>query len=207
MNMINNQSSIGARDIDLLFEVGSLRHVDRTWRQFGGVPYANVSEHTLRVAFIGWSLAALEGADAGRVVQMAMIHDLPEVRTGDVNYLTRMYTTRNEDLAIRDQFAGTTVGEEVLELWSEYVAKETLEAHVVKDADTLDCDLELHESAAVGCSLNDALAHTRSGIRERLHTDSARAYFDRLYLTNPHAWHTGGRNRHTSGDWSVIASI
>ena len=77
--MVKNQPALHPRDIDLLFEVGSLRHVDRTWRQFGGVPYANVAEHTLRVAFVAWSLAALEGADPGRVVQMAMIHDLPEI--------------------------------------------------------------------------------------------------------------------------------
>lgn len=204
--MVEKFPCIAARDVDLMFEVGSLRHVDRTWRQFGGVPYANVAEHTMRVAFIGWSLATLEGADAGKVVRMALIHDLPEVRTGDVNYLTRMYTTRDEDLAIRDQFADTTLSPEVLALWKEFEARESLEAKVVKDADALDCDFELHESVAVGCSLNDALAHTRPGVRDRLHTESARIYFDRLYATDPHAWHTGGRNRHTKGDWSRSVS-
>lgn len=194
-------------DVRLLFELGSLRHVDRTWRQFGGVPYANVAEHTLRVAFIAWLLAAHEGAELSRVVPMAMIHDVAEIRTGDVNYLSRMYTRRDEDLALHDQFAGTGVERDVLRLWEEYEAKETLEARIVKDADMLDCDVELRESAAVGCSLDGALRHTREGIRERLFTGSARDYFDRIYRADPHAWHTEGRNRHTQGDWSGVLPL
>ena len=33
-------------DIDLIYEAGTLRHIDRAWRQFGGLPFANVAEHS-----------------------------------------------------------------------------------------------------------------------------------------------------------------
>jgi putative hydrolases of HD superfamily len=77
------------RDIDLLFEVGTMRHLARAWRQFGGAPFANVAEHSYRVLWIALLLARAEGADVGRVLKMALIHDLPETRTGDFNYVQR----------------------------------------------------------------------------------------------------------------------
>lgn len=187
------------RDVALLHEVGSLRRVARTWVQFTGAPMANVAEHTLRVAWIAMVLARREGADPGRCVQLALVHDLAETRTGDVHYLSRMYVERREDEALRDAAAGTSLEDEATALWDEYHAQESLEARVVKDADNLDCDLELTETP--DAALVASLEPTRRQVRERLHTDTARALFDAVYATDPHAWHTAAPNRLTAGDW------
>jgi len=45
------------RDVEFLFEVGTLRLIDRTWRQFGGANFANVAEHTFRVMWIAALIA------------------------------------------------------------------------------------------------------------------------------------------------------
>jgi putative hydrolase of HD superfamily len=187
------------RDVELLHEVGSLRRVARTWAQFTGAPMANVAEHTLRVAWIAMVVARREGADPGRCAQLALVHDLAETRTGDVHYLSRMYVERREDDALRDAVAGTSLQDDAAELWDEYHAQESLEARVVKDADNLDCDLELTETP--DAALVGALTPTRARVRDKLHTDTARALFDAIYAEDPHAWHTGAPNRLTAGDW------
>jgi len=188
-----------SRDVELLHEVGSLRRVARTWVQFTGAPMANVAEHTLRVAWIAMAIARREGADGARCVQLALVHDLAETRTGDVHYLSRTYVERREDDALRDAVAGTSLDEDVRALWDEYHAMASAEARIVKDADNLDCDLELTETPDT--ALIASLAPTRARVRDKLHTDTARALFDAIYADDPHAWHTTAPNRMVAGDW------
>lgn len=191
------------RDVAFLYELGSLRHVQRTWRQFGGVPYSNVAEHTVRVSWIAMLIARREGEDVGHVAKLALLHDIPEIRTGDVNYLSRLYADRHEDEALADMVADTSMEAEIHELWEELTARETLASRIVKDADTLDCDLELMESKAVGASLHDALHDTRDRAAERLYTDTGRQLFNEIYSADPHEWHRTAKNRMTAGDWKT----
>lgn len=190
-----------SKDVEMLFEIGSLRHVARTWCQFGGVRFANVTEHSYRVAWIAIILATREKADIARVMQLALLHDLPEVRTGDVNYLSRMYTTRAESDALRHATTGTSLQDTVQGLWEELEARQTLEAKIVKDADNLDCDLELCEQLAVGVDLKAVFEPTRQAAYDRLSTESAKQLFHEIRRSNPHAWHLEGVNRLTAGDW------
>lgn len=190
-----------SKDVEILFEIGSLRHVARTWCQFGGVRFANVTEHSYRVAWIAMILATREKADVARVMQLALLHDLPEVRTGDTNYISRMYVARNESDALRHAAAGTSLQGTIRILWLEYEARQTLEAKIVKDADNLDCDLELSEQLALGVDLRTVLEPTRLAVYDRLYTESARQMFHEIRSANPHAWHLEGVNRLTVGDW------
>jgi putative hydrolase of HD superfamily len=187
------------RDVSLLHEVGSLRRVVRTWAQFTGAPMANVAEHTLRVAWIAMAIARREGADPAHAAQLALVHDLAETRTGDVHYLSRMYVDRRETDALTDTVAGTSVEDDVTALWDEYHALESLEARIVKDADNLDCDLELTETPDP--AFVTSLEPTRLRVRDKLFTDTARALFDAIYAVDPHEWHTAAPNRLTAGDW------
>ncbi|HET9894237.1 MAG TPA: HD domain-containing protein [Streptosporangiaceae bacterium] len=200
-NSDRNDSDRLSRDTIFLYELGTLRHVQRTWRQFGGVPYANVAEHTLRVTWIAMMIASREGADVAKVIQLALLHDVAEIRTGDVNYLSRLYADRHEDEAISDMVNGTSLESDLAKLWEELKLRESLEAKIVKDADALDCDLELRESEAVGVSLLGALRETRDRAFARLYTDTARKLFALIYSTDPHSWHVDGKNRMTAGDW------
>ncbi|KJE19566.1 putative HD superfamily hydrolase [Frankia torreyi] len=190
-----------SRDIDFLYEIGTMRHIVRTWMQFGGLNVANVAEHTLRVAWISSVIAKREGADVGRCALLALAHDLCETRTGDVNYLTRMYVDRNEMLAIKDISQGTSLADDLLDLWAEYEEQKTLESRIVKDADSLDCDLELSELSSTGADMSQALCKTRERAAEKLRTESGRALYAVIAASHPHAWHLGTRNRLTSGDW------
>jgi len=188
-------------EVNFLFEMGTLRHVPRTWNQFGGLPLANDAEHTFRVAMIAWLIAKHEGADVGRVVKMALLHDMSETRVGDVHYLSRLYVKRDEEGAVRDQTAGIGPQNEMRKLMKEYEERETLEAQVLKDADTLDIEIELMESIARGELMGEIIHKKRAVLREKLYTETARRFFDVIRRTNPHDWHAKGRNRFTAGDW------
>ncbi len=130
---------------------------------------------------------------------MALVHDIPESRTGDVNYLQRQYVERNELQGIKDMMDDTVL-QEFTDIWEEYERRDCIEAKIVKDADNLDVDIELREQLIRGMTLgfND----NRREVRDRkLYTETAKRFFDMLETSNPHDWHTLGRNRFNSGDW------
>lgn len=192
-----------ARDVEFLFEIGSLRHVQRQWRQFLNPDFANLSEHTLRVVWIALLICSDEPkADSGKVAKMALVHDLSESRSVDVHYLSRQYVERNELAAVTDSLDETGLNQEFLELWKEYEQRESLEAKIVKDADNLEVDLELREQAARGQQLSADFAKMRAHVaKTKLYTNAARQLWDQIKTANPHDWHLNGRNRFKDGDW------
>src|SRR5690606_11815228 len=100
-----------------------------------------------RTAMIGWQLALSEGADLNKVIQMCLIHDLPEARSGDQNWVHKRYVKVYENEIIADQFSGLPNKEDLIEIANEYSERQTLEAKVAKDADLLDQMLLLREYA------------------------------------------------------------
>ena len=68
------------RDIDFLFEIGSLRNVPRAWQQVLTGKVQNISEHMFRTTMIGWIIAMAEKADVGKVIKMCLVHDIAESR-------------------------------------------------------------------------------------------------------------------------------
>ena len=191
------------RDLELLYELGSLRFIQRTWRHFYNPDFKNLAEHHLHVAWIALLLARLENIkDTDKVLKLAILHDVAESRTGDVNYIQRQYTQRNEDLGMSDIFEGTTFKKEFSVLWEEYKEMKTKEAQVVKDADMLDVDMELKEQEAKGVPLRHEWRESRNFVfKHKLYTKSAKKLWRAIQTSNPHDWHRNSRNRLNSGDW------
>lgn len=191
------------RDIEFLFEVGCVRHIQRTWRQFLNPDFANLTEHTLRVIWIALIIAQHEKIkDTGRLVKLALVHDLAESRSVDVHYLSRQYATRHEDKAIEATLAETSVYEEFLALWTEVEERKTVESQIIKDADNLDVDFELREQAAMGVQIAQDFAPMRKHVGEtKLYTETAKRLWQEVQSANPNAWHLNANNRFNSGDW------
>lgn len=178
------------RDIDFLFEIGSLRKVPRAWQQVLTGKVQNISEHTFRTAMIAWIIAAAEKADTSKVVKIALIHDLAESRTGDIAFLHREYTFRNEEAAAEHIFHDTVLDKEARELLVEYEERKTLEAKIVKDADNLDIDLELKELSTVGDTSALAIQKNhRPKIKTKIYTKTGKKMWDDIQKTNPNTWH------------------
>lgn len=191
------------REVDFLHEVGTLRLVARTWKQFYTPATENLAEHILRVTWLALTIAKYEGiTNTDKILKMALVHDLSESRSVDVNYVSRLYAERFEAAAIRDTLAGTIHEQELLELWEECEKRETIEAKIIKDADNLEVDLELQELAAMGYTIKQALDETRAQVgASKLYTETAKKLWQQIRQSDPHHWHTSGKNRLTSGDW------
>lgn len=186
------------RDLDFLFEVGSLRNVPRAWQQILTAKVQNIAEHSWRTTLIAWIIATAEKADTDKVVKMCLIHDVGESRTGDIAFMHRNYVDRHEELAEDHIFEDTALEAEAGGLLKEYNERKTLEAKIVKDADNLDVDIELKEMAKIGDS--SALGMTkdhRPKIRAtKLYTKTAKKMWDELQKTDPDRWH-----RVLTGNW------
>ncbi len=192
--MINEQSgpvgaSAGMKDqltaerwkalSDFLFEVGMLRHTPRTGYQFLGSGRESVAEHSFRTTVIGFVLARLAGADWARVVLMCLFHDLHEARTGDFNYVNKMYNTSRDEQALADAWAGTGMGEDVLEVQAELETAGTLEAILAQDADQLDLILSLKQEQDLGNAYAPKwTAHAVQRLRSDLGRDLARVIME-----------------------------
>jgi putative hydrolases of HD superfamily len=190
-----------SRDLELLYEIGTIRNINRAWRQFFGQGFANLAEHHFRVAWIALLLAKREGkVDEGKILKMALCHDLSESRTGDVHHISRQYTQRDEHKAIKDVFNNTALGEEMVALWNEYEERKTLEAKIVKDADWLDVDLELREQATMSPAHTRAWEKQRQVMYRHLHTKSGKQLWKEIQKSDPLKWHMTARSRYTEGD-------
>lgn len=190
-------------DIDFIYEIGTLRYIQRTWRQFLNPDFQNLAEHLFRVIWIALVLAEREKvANKEKIMKLALVHDIAESRTGDVNYLQRQYVERLEEKGITDMLTSTSLEAEFMALWHEYEKKESIEAKIVKDADNLDVDFELMEQRARGHDLTDRWTNGRRQVAEtKLYTKSAKAMWDALMHSHPHDWHRKTNNRYQAGDW------
>jgi len=190
------------RDVELLFEIGCLRHLPRSWKRFLNPDVANNTDHIFRVMWIALLLAKREGVkNEEKVLKIAMLHDIGESRTGDVDYLSRQYTERKEDRAMSDMLQGTGLKLEFLALWKEYAERKSIESRIVKDADGLDIELELAEQRASGHSIGSLWQKERNkSVYPKLFTQSAREMWNAIQKSDVHSWHSDARNRFKDGD-------
>ena len=128
--------------LDLLLELQALDRVSRAGYSLRGVAEPeSVSEHAFHTTFLAWALAGEEpDLDRARVVELALIHDLAEVRTGDLprtaaRYLPDGAKASAEQAAAHELLA--PLGEQGTERLAEYQAGETAEARFVATCDKL----------------------------------------------------------------------
>lgn len=189
-------------DLNFLYEVGCLRFVERTWRQFLNPDFANLSEHTLRVIWIALIIAQHERVqDTGKLVKMALVHDLAESRGVDVHYVSRRFTDRHEDQALTETLENVSLAAEFSALNQEYEERKTKIAQIVKDADNLDVDLELKEQEVKGVTLNKKWHQGRERVKTKLYTKTAQKLWDLIQKSDPSDWHWQANNRFNAGDW------
>jgi putative hydrolase of HD superfamily len=129
---------------NFLFEVGMLKKTPRSGFQFLGSGGESVAEHVSRTIFIGYTLSKLEGdVDELRLLKMCLFHDLPETRTGDMNYVNKRYVAVDEKKAVKDLADTLFFGAEMAAVISEFNEKKSREALLAHDADQLSLILQL----------------------------------------------------------------
>lgn len=129
---------------NLLFEARMLKDIPRSGFHFLGSGSESVAEHSFIATFIGYVLSQIvPEADALKLLNMCLVHDLTEARTGDLNYVQKKYLSIDESGAIADLIKDLPFGKAMAGLIEEFNAAETLEAQLAHDADQLALILEL----------------------------------------------------------------
>ena len=171
---------------NFLFEIGMLKKTPRSGWQFLGSGEESVAEHSFRTALIAYSLAHLaQGVDPVRVLRMSLFHDLPEARTGDLNYMNQKYVQVDEARAVEDMTRHLPFGPDISELLAEFRAQRTPEAVLVRDADHIEMLLQLKEHLDVG---NKNAEEWIPFSLKRLQTDEARDLAQRILEGDSSAW-------------------
>jgi len=128
--------------LDLFLELQILDRVPRSGYLLRGVPDPeSVTEHSFHVVFLVWALGPrIPGLDLMRAVGIALVHDLAELRVGDLPRTAAPYFPDGakkaaESLAMDDILAPLPA--DARALYEEYEQGESAEARLVKACDKL----------------------------------------------------------------------
>jgi putative hydrolase of HD superfamily len=136
---------------NLLFEVRMLKDLSRSGYAFLGSGRESIAEHSFTTAFICLVMARLDtDLDGAKLVEMALVHDLHEVRTGDFNYVQKKYADVDEGKAISHLINTIPFGNDIRLLMDEFNLGETKEAKLANDADQISFILELKKLKDTG---------------------------------------------------------
>lgn len=184
------------RIADFLFEAGMLCKTPRSGYQFLGSGRESVGEHILRAIFIGYALCKLNPLlDEQSVLKMCIFHDLPEARTGDMNYVNKKYVAVDEAKAVRELTQGLAFGADIQQIINEFNAMETQEARIARDADQIALILQLKEYGDLGNKYADEWIQYAL---QRLMTEEGKKLANRVIQTDSSNWWFKEKN-----DWWV----
>jgi|SRR3989344_1319283 len=172
--------------INFLFETGILAKTPRSGFHFLGTGEQSVAEHTHRAVYIGYALSQMTpGVDHARVLKMCLLHDLPEARTTDLNYLHQKYAEAKTEKAITDLVSSVPFGEDLKSILAEYETRESEESKLAKDADTLEWIFSLKEQLDIG---NQRAKEWIEIAKKRLKTTAGKSLGEEVVKIDSNDW-------------------
>ena len=153
-----------------IYEVGLLARIQRSGLAYLGSGEQSIAEHAFRVAHVALLLAhsQLEVVDEGKLLRLCLFHDVPEVRTGDHNYVNRRYVMENLAQVLDDLEQHTPYGSEIKAWITEFEEGDSLEARLARDADQLELLAFLKEQVDAG---HPVASRWMAGCRRRIDTE------------------------------------
>ena len=134
--------------LDSLLELQALDRIPRTGYALRGVSNPeSISEHGFHLCLLIWALApGVPELDLGRALELALVHDLAEIRIGDLprtagRYLPAGAKATAESAALAELLA--PLGERGPDLFAEFENGETREARLVQACDKLQLMLKV----------------------------------------------------------------
>jgi putative hydrolase of HD superfamily len=174
------------RIAELILEAGFLKHLPRSGYHFLGAGRESVAEHVYTTTFIAFVLSLLEpGVNAHRLITMCLVHDLPETRLGDLNYVQKQYLQGDEPKAIADALQDLAFGDDIKALIEEFNAGRTAEAQLARDADQLALFIDLKSLRDIGYRTPESWLPQVQG---RLKTPLARQLAEALLAEPRDGW-------------------
>ncbi|RJQ70946.1 MAG: HD domain-containing protein [Desulfobacteraceae bacterium] len=174
------------RIAEFVFEALFLKQIPRSGYQFLGAGRESVAEHVYAATMIAFILSRLEPkAHTERLICMTLLHDLPEARIGDLNYVQKHYVASDEVSATEDALRDLPFGFQIKALLEEFNAAESLEAQLARDADQMALMVDLKLLNDLGYQTPQQwLPH----VEKRLRTQAARDLAKALLNTPRDEW-------------------
>ena len=149
---------------DELKEILGLKNVLRAGWVKAGIPSPeSVAAHSWGMSMLALKLAPKE-LDLARVLSLCIVHDIPEVRVGDLTPHDDTSTKAQDELKAMTEMAPEWVG-----LFEEYEQGQTPEAKFVKQLDKLDMALQAEiYQAEFGISLEEFIESARLRIDDEV---------------------------------------
>ncbi len=136
---------------NMLFEAKMLKEIPRSGYHFLGIGKESVAEHCFSATFIAFVMSQiLPEIDALKLIGMCLIHDLPEAKIGDLNSVNKRYLKADETKALEDTVEGLSFGQNLTDLFDEFIEGRSIEAKLAHDADQLALILELKDLMDMG---------------------------------------------------------
>lgn len=172
--------------VNLLFEARKLKHIRRSGYDFLEAGGETVAEHSFMVTFMAFVMAQIHPeVNVEKITCMCLLHDLPEARMGDLNYVQKFYVSADEAKAVEDSVGHLPFGDKMKALLEEFNLGETLEAKLAKDADQLCLLLDLKALSDLGHPPPDKwIPH----VTARLLTDTGKALSKTILQTESDGW-------------------
>jgi len=179
-------------------ELGILKKVPRTGWLWRNIPDCeSIADHCFRVNLIAMflcdmanvsSVGAKKRFDAGKVMRMAILHEIAECRVGDIPYPALKYIgsdrkKKAESEAVSDMmtiFAGAS-GVDYTAIWNEFEEARSAEAKLVKAADKIEMLLQALEYERAGAATLGDFWRNRETRSQIAFTPELESIYDALH--------------------------
>lgn len=180
-----------SRTAKFFYEAGMLMRTPRSGFQFLGTGAQSVAEHTFRMLNIAFVLNKMvaDPADELQLLKLVLFHDLPEARTGDLNYENQKYVRVDEEKLFREMQSELPYGDEIVAFAREYEERTTRAAQIAYDADQLEFLVSVKEELDMGNPLASdwippALARLKSDAAKQLAREILETRSDEWWFHN-----------------------
>ncbi len=155
----------------VLLESLTLKELPRAgWVSKGIEKPESVAAHSWGIAWLTMVLCP-PNLDRGRILEMAALHDLAEVRVGDItphDGISSAEKHRMEDKAMQELLEPMCHRDELKELWDEYEQGTTPEAKFLKAMDKLDMALQAQRYGGLSEFIDSALEVLEDDLHRKL---------------------------------------
>lgn len=173
-------------------QVGMLMQIPRTHQKNLGNTYDTVALHSYHSALIAYCLCRMEKLsheDALKAMAMGLLHDLPEARTGDLDFARKNYSKVDEEKAIKDTYAGIPFAHDLEKIVNEYEERKSVILQCAKDADLIEQMYQEWVLMWQGNKLAQKWFEDKQKLTvPKLYTKSAKAIIKSIKTSNPQEW-------------------
>ena len=153
--MLDKMTDLRLQDLVKLLKIsGILKRTKRTgWVDVGIDQPESVADHSFRTALLCMIYADLQNLDTLKLLRMALLHDLPEAKVGDLMPNEKTEETKQKEETAINQILSLLPEiqrETFLDVWKEYKEGKTKEAKALRQLDKIEMALQAAEYEKLG---------------------------------------------------------